>query len=139
MVGATGAQYLGLAVALLPWAAASYREATRQTWLQPAFVRPGLARVAARARAVGRPRLAAEDENGGGEGVVAAESFRELYSGQLPPWLISRVEALGFTHPTAVQTRAMEPILGGEDVILHAQTGACLRRPLHAHTHTPVV
>lgn len=52
-------------------------------------------------------------------------SFRDLYTGHLPDWLISRLEELGFPSPTVVQREALEVILGGEkDAVLHAQTGS---------------
>ncbi|KAL9183958.1 hypothetical protein ACHAXT_002044 [Thalassiosira profunda] len=78
------------------------------------------------------------------------ETFAELYcrdgdeqssKPQLPRWLVDRAAALGFTHPTLLQQRALNALLqpqpspaGGEgaegeegpppDVILHAQTGS---------------
>jgi superfamily II DNA/RNA helicase len=54
----------------------------------------------------------------------AADTFRSLYSDQLPGWLIDRLEELGFGTPTLVQQRAMADIMSGSDCVLHAQTGS---------------
>lgn len=52
-------------------------------------------------------------------------SFRDMYSGRLPEWLLSRLEQIGFPTPTLVQREALEVILSGEnDAVLHAQTGS---------------
>lgn len=59
-----------------------------------------------------------------------AQSFRDAYAGQIQPWLLNRLEQMGFTHPTPVQKSALPatlPRLNGEigrDVVIHAQTGS---------------
>jgi hypothetical protein len=35
-------------------------------------------------------------------------SFAELYTNRLPPWLIDKCATLGFTHPTVTQLKALE-------------------------------
>lgn len=56
----------------------------------------------------------------------SSPSFRELYTGRLPEWLLSRLEELGFACPTLVQRQALEVIMGDPqpDAVLHAQTGS---------------
>ena len=52
-------------------------------------------------------------------------TFRDLFGGSLPEWLLSRVETLGFVKPTLVQRKALEVILGeSRDAVVHAQTGS---------------
>ena len=57
-------------------------------------------------------------------------TFREIFQGRLPDWLLTRLEELGFATPTLVQRQALEVILddgGGDaksDAVLHAQTGS---------------
>ncbi|PXF43795.1 DEAD-box ATP-dependent RNA helicase 58, chloroplastic [Gracilariopsis chorda] len=59
-----------------------------------------------------------------------AQSFRDAYAGRIQPWLLNRLEQMGFTHPTPVQKSALPttlPRLNGEigqDVVIHAQTGS---------------
>ncbi|CBN75240.1 DEAD box helicase [Ectocarpus siliculosus] len=57
---------------------------------------------------------------------MMARTFRELFRGRLPDWLLNRLEQLGFATPTLVQRQALEVILGEEkhDAVLHAQTGS---------------
>ncbi|CAM9271294.1 unnamed protein product [Ectocarpus sp. 8 AP-2014] len=59
-------------------------------------------------------------------GPVNGGTFRELFRGRLPDWLLNRLEQLGFATPTLVQRQALEVILGEErhDAVLHAQTGS---------------
>lgn len=55
----------------------------------------------------------------------ANPSFRDLYAGRLPDWLLSRLEHLDFISPTLVQREALDVILDGDkDAVLHAQTGS---------------
>ncbi|CAN0337933.1 unnamed protein product, partial [Ectocarpus fasciculatus] len=67
----------------------------------------------------GAPAADAGPVNGG-------RTFRELFHGRLPDWLLARLEQLGFATPTLVQRQALEVILGEEknDAVLHAQTGS---------------
>lgn len=60
-------------------------------------------------------------------------TFEEGYVDRLPFWLIQRLEELGFTEPTPVQSRALDVVLPrpagpsaspGRDAIVHAQTGS---------------
>ncbi|CAN0541305.1 unnamed protein product, partial [Ectocarpus sp. 12 AP-2014] len=59
-------------------------------------------------------------------GPVNGGTFRELFRGHLPDWLLTRLEQLGFATPTLVQRQALEVILGEgkHDAVLHAQTGS---------------
>ena len=52
------------------------------------------------------------------------ETFRSLYSTDMPSWLIDKCETIGFEKPTTVQNCALSYIFGGKDVILQAQTGS---------------
>lgn len=56
----------------------------------------------------------------------STETFRELFEGRLPDWLLTRLEQLGFAAPTLVQRQALQVILDDEkyDAVLHAQTGS---------------
>lgn len=44
--------------------------------------------------------------------------------GSLPPWLLERVETLGWGTPTAVQQASLDGILAGNDMIIQAKTGS---------------
>ena len=55
---------------------------------------------------------------------LSSKSFRELYGDRFPEWLLGRLEACGYKNPTLVQERALDTILNGDDVLLHAQTGS---------------
>ena len=52
------------------------------------------------------------------------QSFRELFTDSLPPWLLTRCEEMGYVHPTVTQSIALPVILNGSDCILQSQTGS---------------
>lgn len=77
--------------------------------------------------------MAAESSAGGGSmmgdgrpsaGVWSAAptdpTFRELFSGRLPGWLLDRLEDLGFASPTLVQREALEVIILEHDLVLRS-------------------
>ena len=51
-------------------------------------------------------------------------TFAEAYADNLPPWLIERAAALGYTTPTPVQADALDAVLEGRDAIVQAKTGS---------------
>lgn len=57
-------------------------------------------------------------------------SFYQAYSSRIAPWLLSRIQHIGFTHPTPVQKSTLDLALPsvqgalGHDVVVHAQTGS---------------
>ena len=56
--------------------------------------------------------------------MCADRTFAEAYGDSLPPWLVERAEALGYTTPTPVQAEALDAILAGRDAIVLAKTGS---------------
>ena len=50
-------------------------------------------------------------------------TFVDLCGPELPPWLSSSCEKLGFMAPTVAQAMALPTILEGNDVILQSQWG----------------
>jgi superfamily II DNA/RNA helicase len=59
-----------------------------------------------------------------GDAALSDQKFDELYSDSLPDWLTDRCAECGWTYPTLVQERALDAILGGQDVVIQAQTGS---------------
>ena len=55
-----------------------------------------------------------------GEAVEAIDSFDEM---GLPMELLRGIYAYGFERPSAIQQRAIEPIVAGRDVIAQSQSG----------------
>ncbi|CAM9098698.1 unnamed protein product [Chrysoparadoxa australica] len=58
------------------------------------------------------------------EGAGGGDSFRERYEGKMSPWVLDRLEDLGFESPTSIQAQALPVILEGNDAMIHAQTGS---------------
>ena len=64
--------------------------------------------------------------------VFESFTFRERYTGRLPEWLLSRLEALGFVRVTRVQAAALETLLpsphhsdeSSSDAVVMAETGS---------------
>eukprot|EP00189_Rhodosorus_marinus_P012606 CAMPEP_0184745804 /NCGR_PEP_ID=MMETSP0315-20130426/8487_1 /TAXON_ID=101924 /ORGANISM="Rhodosorus marinus, Strain UTEX LB 2760" /LENGTH=430 /DNA_ID=CAMNT_0027218165 /DNA_START=124 /DNA_END=1416 /DNA_ORIENTATION=+ len=54
------------------------------------------------------------------------QSFRARYGGQVPDWVLNRLEMLGFENPTEVQEEALDVLMNepGTDVVIHAKTGS---------------
>jgi superfamily II DNA/RNA helicase len=59
-----------------------------------------------------------------GDAALSDQTFDELYADSLPDWLTDRCAECGWTYPTLVQKRALDAILGGQDIVLQAQTGS---------------
>jgi superfamily II DNA/RNA helicase len=56
---------------------------------------------------------------------LCEETFDELYSDILPSWLLDRLTACGWTHPTLMQKVALDTVMRDqEDAIIQAQTGS---------------
>lgn len=56
---------------------------------------------------------------------LSEESFEELYSDYLPPWLLQRLEENDWTHPTQIQRAALDALLIDKlDAVIQAQTGS---------------
>jgi superfamily II DNA/RNA helicase len=52
-------------------------------------------------------------------------TFAELYNDILPTWLLDRLTACGYIHPTLIQKVALDTILRDrEDAVIQAQTGS---------------
>ena len=63
------------------------------------------------------------------DATFGVESFRDLYSGWLPDWLLDRCEASGWTHPTLIQQRVLKVAKSNSDdinnsMVIQAQTGS---------------
>ena len=59
-----------------------------------------------------------------GDATLSELSFGELYPDDIPDWLLERSSSCGWKYPTIIQERAMNSILGGNDVVLQSQTGS---------------
>ena len=55
--------------------------------------------------------------------VLAAQKSYRFGEIELPPTIARAIEKMGFTQPTEVQARAIEPLRAGRDLIGQAQTG----------------
>ncbi len=55
--------------------------------------------------------------------VLAAQKSYRFGEIELPPTIARAIEKMGFTEPTEVQARAIEPLRAGRDLIGQAQTG----------------
>ncbi|KAL3828819.1 hypothetical protein ACJIZ3_017621 [Penstemon smallii] len=51
-------------------------------------------------------------------------SLRELCQGHVPDHVLHRVEEVGYTMPTPVQSKALPVLFSGYDCVIHAQTGS---------------
>jgi superfamily II DNA/RNA helicase len=59
------------------------------------------------------------------DGQLVEETFAELYSKQLPGWLLRKCTECGWEKPSRIQLRALDAILlDKKDVIIQAETGS---------------
>ena len=56
---------------------------------------------------------------------LGEESFADLYSDHLPPWLLQRLDDNGWNYPTQIQKAALDTVLLDQrDAVIQAQTGS---------------
>jgi len=63
----------------------------------------------------------------GGDATLCPETFKELFSPNLPDWLLKRCNDLNYKNPTILQKIALRSLLFEEDfndVVIQAQTGS---------------
>jgi DEAD/DEAH box helicase len=68
-----------------------------------------------------KQQIAAAVCGGGGE---TAPHFRGWAELGIPPWLVDRVERLGFRFPNAIQQEAAKQLMLGADVVISSETGS---------------
>ena len=61
-----------------------------------------------------------------GDGSLVSHSFRHLYNGLLPEWLLEKCDECGWTYPTRIQAKVLDAVLsnGSSDVIVQSETGS---------------
>jgi superfamily II DNA/RNA helicase len=65
------------------------------------------------------------DDNNNNDATLCDQTFDELYNDILPTWLLDRLTACGYIHPTLIQKVALDTILRDrEDAVIQAQTGS---------------